>query len=98
MEEYITECGSNELLRNLNQLHTTELGIVRIKRNMSLETEDVIAWCKEKITAADAVIMRKGKNWYVTVDGCVLTVNAYSYTVITVHREKKVGKEWKDQY
>ncbi len=31
----------NELLRNLDKLHTTELGVERIKRNLSLDTSDV---------------------------------------------------------
>ena len=35
----------NKLLRNLNKLHTTELGIVRIKRNLSIDTDSVIEWC-----------------------------------------------------
>ena len=29
----------------------------------------------------------RGKNWYVTAGGCTLTVNAYSLTVITAHKE-----------
>ncbi|MCL2281970.1 MAG: DUF3781 domain-containing protein [Fibromonadales bacterium] len=33
-----------------------------------------------------AVITRKGKNWYVNIDGCKITVNAHSYTIITVHK------------
>ncbi len=78
----------NELLKNLERLHTTELGVARIKRNLSLETDDVIEWCKAKINADNAVITRKGKNWYVNADGCIITVNAYSYTVITAHKEK----------
>ncbi len=78
----------NELLKNLEQLHTTELGVARIKRNLSLETDNVIEWCKAKINADNAVITRKGKNWYVNADGCIITVNAYSYTVITAHKEK----------
>ncbi len=79
----------NELLNNLEQLHTTELGIERIKRNLSLETDDVIEWCKNKISSEAAVITRNGKNWYVNVEKCVITVNAYSYTIITAHKEKK---------
>lgn len=78
----------NELLKNLDKLHTTELGIERIKRNLSLETEDVVDWCKAKISANNAVIARNGKNWYVKVDNNILTVNAYSYTIITAHKER----------
>lgn len=39
----------NELLANINKLHTTELGILRIKKNLSLDTENVVEWCKEKV-------------------------------------------------
>ena len=53
--------ASNELLDNLYKLHTTELGIVRIKRNLSLDTDDVVGWCKDKISSDNAVITRNGK-------------------------------------
>ncbi len=79
----------NELLKNLDKLHTTELGVERIKRNLSLDTDDVVEWCKTKINSTNAIITRNGKNWYVNVDKCILTVNAYSYTIITAHKEKK---------
>ena len=79
---------ANELLENLDRLHTTELGVIRIKKNLSLNVENVIEWCKEKISLSNAKIIRKGKNWYITIDNCILTVNAYSYTVITAHKVK----------
>ncbi len=79
---------TDELLVNLNKLHTTELGVVRIKRNLSLDTDDVMEWCKTKIRSANAVVTKKGKNWYVNVDNCIITINAYSYTVITAHTKK----------
>ena len=34
---------SHDLLNNLEKLHTPELGAVRIRRNLKLDTEDVIA-------------------------------------------------------
>ena len=73
--------------KSLNRLHTTRLGVERIKRNLSLDTYDVIDWCK--INSANTVITRNGKNWYANVDGCIITVNAHSYTTITAHKEKK---------
>ncbi|GFI04867.1 MAG: DUF3781 domain-containing protein [Lachnospiraceae bacterium] len=79
----------NDLLRNLDKLHTTELGVERIKRNLSLDTDNVVEWCKTKINSVNTVITRNGKNWYVNVENCIITVNAYSYTIITAHREKK---------
>ena len=78
----------NELLDNLDKLHTTELGIVRIKRNLSLDTDDVVGWCRDKIKSDNAVITRNGKNWYINIDACIITVNAHSYTIITAHKEK----------
>ena len=81
--------ADNELLKNLDKLHTTELGVERIKRKLSLDTDDVVEWCKTKIDSVNAVVIRKGKNWYVNADNCIITVNAYSYTIITAHKEKK---------
>lgn len=80
---------SDALLTNLEQLHTTELGALRIKRNLSLDTDDVVEWCKSKTRSPSAAIKRSGKNWYVTIEGCIITINAYSFTIITAHREKK---------
>ena len=73
---------NNELLSNLDKIHTTELGVLRLKRNLELQTDDVVKWCVRKIKQADRIV-RKGKNWYVYVGDFVLTVNAGSYTVIT---------------
>lgn len=78
---------TNELLTNLEKIHTTDMGFLRIRKNLSLDVEDVVVWCKDMIKAENAEIARKGKNWYVSVDGCIITVNAYSYTIITAHRE-----------
>lgn len=39
-------------------------------------------------SSAHAIITRRGKNWYVTVDDIVITVNAHSCTIITAHRKK----------
>ena len=79
----------NELLANLDNLHTTELGVIRINKNLFLDIDNVVEWCKTKIKSDHAAITRKGKNWYVNVDDCIITVNAYSYTIITAHKEKK---------
>ncbi len=79
---------NNELLQNLDKLHTTELGVMRMKKNLSLDTDDVIGWCAAKIRSDHAAISKNGKNWYVNIDGCIITVNAHSYTIITAHKEK----------
>ena len=78
-----------ELILNLDKLNTTELGVVRMKRNLSLEVDDVVRWCRDKIQNLNALITRAGKNWYVNVDDYKITINAYSYTIITAHKIKK---------
>ena len=73
------------LLDNINKIHTTEIGVMRIKRNLELETNDVVNWCKNEIKKSNK-IYRKGKNWYVSGKGFILTINAHSYTIITAHK------------
>lgn len=73
------------LIERIEQLHTTELGALRIQKNLKLYNTDVVAWCKQAILNPKAVITRNGKNWYVTYNGCVITVHAHSYTIITAH-------------
>lgn len=82
------DCGFEPLLSNLGLLHTTDLGAERLRKNLQSDTDDVVSWCREKIKAETADIRRSGKNWYITVDDCVITVNAYSYTIITAHKLK----------
>lgn len=48
---------TNELLTNLAKLHTTDLGVIRIKRNLSLDSDDVVEWCKSKIKLQNAIII-----------------------------------------
>ena len=77
----------NELLENIEKLHTTPMGLDRIRRNLRLDDDvkDVVEWCQQKILTSDAIITRQGKNWYIKIDGCEITVNAYSFTIITAH-------------
>lgn len=77
----------NDLLINLDRIHTTKLGAERIKKNLGLDIADVIAWSKQKIENANHAILG-GKNWYVYVDDFFFTINAHSYTIITAHKEK----------
>lgn len=84
----------HELLINLDKIHTTELGAERIRKNLSLDNniDDVIEWCKKKIEGSSN-ILREGKNWYAHADDFILTINAYSFTIITAHKiNKKIYK------
>ena len=71
----------------LDKLQTTELGSERVRKNLDLGGVDVVQWCREQIATATN-IEKKGKNWYVTGDGCVITINAGSHTIITAHKAK----------
>ncbi len=73
------------LIQNINKIHTTEMGVGRISRNLDIDG-DVVEYCKKKILKDESVVERKGKNYYVHIDNCVITVNASSYTIITAHK------------
>ncbi len=73
------------LLSNIDKLHTTELGISRIKKNLNLTVDDVVEFCKSKIIKNNCNICKSGKNWYCEIDNIKITVNSYSYTIITAH-------------
>ena len=74
----------NELLMNIYKIHTTHLGISRIKRNLGIE-EDVVEFCKNKVLDKNCNIYKQGKNWYCEIDNIKITINSYSYTIITAH-------------
>ena len=75
----------NERLTNLDKLHTTELGFERIRKNLSLDSVDILNWCRNQIGLPDAVITRKGKNWYVSINGCIFAVNAFSSLALLLY-------------
>ena len=80
--------NENELLQNFQKLHTTPMGIDRIRRNLGLgeNVRDVVEFCRKAILRDDCQIKRQGKNWYCQIDDMIITVNAYSYTIITAHK------------
>lgn len=85
------ELLADSLIANLDRLHTTPQGAARIRRNLSLGEQEPVAWCRERVLDPAAVLERRGKNWYVRADGCEITVNATSLTLITARREKPVN-------
>lgn len=76
------------LLSNIDRIHTTELGILRIKKNLKLDTDNVVDYCKQKILDKNCNIYKQGKNWYCEIDNIKITINSYSYTIITAHLMK----------
>lgn len=77
-----------ELLDNIDKIHTTELGIERIKKNLNLETNDVVEICIELIKDEKSIVTKKGKNYYISINNKELTVNSSSFTIITAHLKK----------
>ena len=73
------------LLSNIDKIHTTEMGIDRIKKNLKLNTDDVVEFGKNKILDKNCNIYKQGKNWYCEIDNIKITINSYSYTIITAH-------------
>jgi len=79
--------SKSDLHNNLDKIHTTKLGVERIKKNLGLDVDDVVKWCTDRIEKSDD-IFKKGKDWYASIDDCVITINASSFTIITAHKKK----------
>jgi len=73
------------LLSNIDKVHTTEMGIDRIKKNLKLDIYNVVEYCKKKVLDKNCNIYKQGKNWYCEIDNIKITINSYSYTIITAH-------------
>lgn len=73
------------LLHNIDKIHTTEMGLNRIKKNLKLSNIDVVEFCKNKILDPTCIIYKQGKNYYCEIDNLKITINSHSYTIITAH-------------
>ena len=73
----------NDLLNNIDKIHTTKLGMERIKKNVNINDIDYI---KKLVLKKESIIYKKGKNYYCEIDKMIITINSYNYCVITVHR------------
>lgn len=78
------------LIDNIDKLHTTEMGVDRIKKNLKLDIDAVVEYCKNKILNENCNIYKQGKNWYCEIDNIKITVNSHSYTIITAHFIHKI--------
>lgn len=50
----------------------------------------LLSGVKRKFLIKRSSIIKKGKNWYVSIDDIMITGNAYSYTIITAHKQKTI--------
>lgn len=51
------------LLSNIDKLHTTKMGADRIMKNIKLDNDDVVKYCKNKVLDKNCNIYKKGKNY-----------------------------------
>ncbi|MBR0471666.1 MAG: DUF3781 domain-containing protein [Methanosphaera sp.] len=75
----------DEILKNKEKIHTTELGIKRVKKNLLLKTDDVVMYCIKLIENENSIVSKKGKNYYINYENIEITLNASSFTIITAH-------------
>lgn len=72
-------------LDNIDKIHTTKMGADRIKRNLKIDSDDIVKYCKNKMLDKKCNIYKQGKNWYCEIENVKITINSYSYTIITAH-------------
>ena len=75
------------LLENIDKIHTTEMGVGRIRKNLGID-EEPVSYCIVKLKKEDSIVAKKGKNYYVETDDCIITINSSSFTIITAHQKK----------
>lgn len=73
------------LLNNLDKLHTTDLGVLRIIKNLNLYSEEPVPYCISIIKKTKCSINTEGKNVYCQYNNIRITINSSSYTIITAH-------------
>lgn len=74
------------LIENIDKIHTTKMGIGRIQRNLEID-EEPVSYCISKLKQDHAAVTKEGKNYYVSVDDCIITINSSSFTIITAHKK-----------
>ena len=85
MLKLVSEMHKETLIENIDKIHTTEMGVGRIQRNLGIDDEPV-SYCISKLKKEDSKVKKEGKNYYVEIDGCIITINSSSFTIITAHK------------
>ena len=63
------------------------MGKDRIRRNLALDNDtDVVKYCVDVIKRDNSVFTKQGKNWYAESNGETITINSYSFTIITAKK------------
>ena len=85
MQKSGDEMHKEVLIENIDKIHTTEMGIGRIQKNLGI-TEEPVSYCISKLQKENSTVTKEGKNYYVEVDNCRITINSSSFTIITAHK------------
>ena len=85
MQKSGDEMHKETLIENIDKIHTTEMGIGRIQKNLEI-SEEPVSYCVSKLRQDNSTVAKEGKNYYVHVDGCIITINSSSFTIITAHK------------
>jgi len=59
------------LIENISKVHTTKLGVERIRKNLSLASIDVVDYCKSMILQDSCNITKRGKNYYCEIEDII---------------------------
>ena len=85
MQKSGDEMHKEILIENIEKIHTTEMGVGRIQKNLGI-SEEPVSYCVSKLKQDNSIVTKEGKNYYVNVDDCIITINSSSFTIITAHR------------
>ena len=72
----------------MDKIHTSYLGMDRISKNLNINRCDVIKYCEDIILNKESAVYKKGKNYYAELSDIKLTINSYTFTIITAHKLK----------
>ena len=85
MQKSGDEMHKEILIENIEKIHTTEMGVERIQKNLGISDEPV-SYCVSKLKQDNSIVTKEGKNYYIHVDDCIITINSSSFTIITAHK------------
>lgn len=77
--------NKQDLLSNIDKIHTTELGKKRISKNLNIKENQSIKYCIDIIKNKNTIIYKQGKNYYCENNNIRITINSYNYSIITAH-------------
>ncbi len=75
-----------EILNNAEYIHATSMAALRINHNLKLDITNHVDWFIAIVKDEKNKIERKGRNYYITYNDAIITLNANSFTLLTAHR------------